>query len=394
MSLRSLLENIGWGNSREQRDRRWVTCIFVFAISIVGSATASAGGRDWAMFRGGPELTGWRDVELPGKPDLLWTFDTGGPVVSSAAVSGGRVFVGSKTGKIHALSLSDGKEVWTAATGGAVEASPCAVGGRIFVGSSDGNLYALDEDTGDILWIYATADRILGGASWAHEPGGKAVWILVGGYDGGVHCVDAVKGERVWLYQTESFVNGTPAVHRSGMVVVGGCDANLYVLSLADGEEIGRLDTGAYIASSVALAGGFGYVGHYENEVIACDLEKFEIAWRYRNRSFPFFSSAAVGPRLVVIGGRDKTLHGIDRASGEVVWEFPVRDRIDSSPVLVRNRVIFGSDDGRIYGVDPATGEEAWSYQIGAPIKASPALAEGKIVIGAEDGVVYAFEFR
>ena len=83
-----------------------------------------------------------------------------------------------------------------------------------------------------------------------------------------------------------------------------------------------------------------------------------------------------------------------DRASGEVVWEFPVRDRIDSSPVLVRNRVIFGSDDGRIYGVDPATGEEAWSYQIGAPIKASPALAEGKIVIGAEDGVVYAFEFR
>jgi len=373
--------------------RLWLFSALLLAVIPAVTATSGESG-DWPMHRGGPELAGWRDVDLNGEPALQWTFDSGGPVISSAAISGGRVFVGSKTGKVHALGLADGMEIWATQTEGAVEATPCVVEGRVYVGSSDGKLYAFDAEDGSIIWKYETGDRILGGATWGLGSDGKTVWILVGSYDGGVHCVNAMTGERVWLYQTESYVNGTPAVHPKGIVIVGGCDANLYMLSLRDGNEIGRVDTGAYIASSVAISGDLGYVGHYENAVIACDIAKREVTWTYRNRNFPYFSSAAVGPRMVVIGGRDKTLHAIDRKSGALLWEFPARDGIDSSPVLVRNRVVFGSDDGRLYGVDAETGEEAWSYQIGAALKASPALASGKIVIGAEDGVIYAFDFQ
>ena len=46
-----------------------------------GAATAS-----WPMFRGNPALTGVSQATLPAKLKPGWTFKTGGPVKSSAAI--------------------------------------------------------------------------------------------------------------------------------------------------------------------------------------------------------------------------------------------------------------------------------------------------------------------
>ena len=81
----------------------------------------------------------------------------------------------------------------------------------------------------------------------------------------------------------------------------------------------------------------------------------------------------------------------MDRATGEAIWRFPTGGKVDSSPVVVGDRVVFGSDDGRLYVVGLADGKESWSYEIGEAITASPAVAQGMIVIGSEDGNVYAF---
>ena len=82
--------------------------------------------------------------------ELMWTFDTGAPVVSSAAIANGRVFIGSNSGRIHALELRSGEELWFFETGGAVEASPCLVGDLLYIGSSDSLFYALESDSGSL----------------------------------------------------------------------------------------------------------------------------------------------------------------------------------------------------------------------------------------------------
>src|SRR6266568_6329568 len=85
---------------------------------------AAASGANWQMFRGNPPLTGVAAGNLPDKLSLLWSFKTGGPVKSSAAIVDGRVFIGSGDGQVYALELGGGKKVWAAKTGGPVDSSP------------------------------------------------------------------------------------------------------------------------------------------------------------------------------------------------------------------------------------------------------------------------------
>jgi len=81
----------------------------------------------------------------------------------------------------------------------------------------------------------------------------------------------------------------------------------------------------------------------------------------------------------------------VKRDSGQDVWAFATQGKVDSSPVVVGDKVVVGSDDGRLYVVSLKNGEKLWSYEIGKPVGSSPAVADGKIVIGSDDGSVYCF---
>ncbi|MEA3209766.1 MAG: eukaryotic-like serine/threonine-protein kinase [Chthoniobacter sp.] len=347
---------------------------------------------EWPMHRGNPQLQGVADTPAPAKAELAWTFNAGKPVKAAAAIAGGRVFFGDDDGVIHALDLTTGKEVWTFKTEAEIEATPLVLDGTVFLGSADANLYALEAATGKLKWKYATGDKVLGGANHAKNPHGEGTWLLVGSYDSSLHCIDAATGKAIWTHSTDNYINGSPALLPSGEVLFGGCDSYIHVLQLADGKELRQIESDAYIASSVAVRDGIGYVGNYGNLVIAFDPKSGEIKWQYRDRNFPYFSSAAVTADRVIIGGRDKRLHAIDRATGKAVWTFQTRGQVDSSPVVCGDAIIVGSQDGRLYCVSLADGTERWAYEVGAPLTASPAVSDGLIVIGAEDGNVFAFK--
>src|SRR6266566_5106321 len=95
------------------------------------SLTLASTAADWPMYRGGPSLAGMASGSIPAKPGLLWSFKTGGPVKSSAAIVGGQVFVGSDDGNVYALDLASGKKLWSFKTGGPVESSPLVIEGKV-----------------------------------------------------------------------------------------------------------------------------------------------------------------------------------------------------------------------------------------------------------------------
>jgi outer membrane protein assembly factor BamB len=353
-----------------------------------GCAGAAAPGGDWPMFRGGPALTGIAASNLPERLALLWTFKAAGPVKSSPAIVQDRVFIGSDDGNLYALALADGKKVWAFKTAGEVESSPLVLEGRVFVGSSDAFLYALEAGSGKLVWKYETGDKILGAPNWVKS--GQKTWVLAGSYDFKLHCVDAASSRTNWVYETGNYINGSPAV-ANGLTAFGGCDGLLHVISLAEGKQVKEVEAGAYIAGSVALADGRAYFGQYENEFLCVDLKEGTKVWGFRDRKFPYFSSPAVTKEVVVFGGRDKLLHCVKRDSGQAVWSFPTRGKVDSSPAISGNKVVVGSDDGRLYLVSLDNGKELWSYEVGQPIGSSPAVAREKIVVGCDDGNVYCF---
>jgi outer membrane protein assembly factor BamB len=131
-----------------------------------------------------------------------------------------------------------------------------------------------------------------------------------------------------------------------------------------------------------------------EGAVFFCiNWKKLKEEWRWHDerRNLPIRSSAALTADAVIFGGRDKILHALNPKSGELVWEFFTKGRVDGSPVVVGNRVFCGSADGRIYGLNLKTGEKIWEYEAGGSFLASPAAAAGRLVIAGKDGIVYCF---
>ncbi len=99
--------------------------------------------------------------------------------------------------------------------------------------------------------------------------------------------------------------------------------------------------------------------------------------------------------KYVIAGSQDKKLHCINRKTGDKVWSFTTKGHVDSSPVIVGDRVYVGSNDGNLYGINLADGAEVFKFrdEDGRPFSASPAVGEGCLVIGSESNVgnVYCF---
>jgi outer membrane protein assembly factor BamB len=173
---------------------------------------------------------------------------------------------------------------------------------------------------------------------------------------------------------------------------VGGCDERVHAVRLKDGVAVTNLASGSYVAASPAVRDGLAYVGHYQGEVLALDLAKGLIRWRFAADGAPaFFASVAVTSTRVLAASRAGVVYCLSRDTGREIWRFQAQDEIDSSPVVARDRVLFGSRDGRLTMLRYDTGELLWSYLVGSPITAAVAVVDGWIVVGAADGVLYAF---
>src|ERR1035437_944217 len=67
----------------------------------------------WPMFRGDQGLTGVAAARLPEALELRWTFKTGQPIKSSAAIADHRVFIGSDDSNLYALPAATRSEEHT-----------------------------------------------------------------------------------------------------------------------------------------------------------------------------------------------------------------------------------------------------------------------------------------
>jgi outer membrane protein assembly factor BamB len=180
----------------------------------------------------------------------------------------------------------------------------------VFVGDLDGKLHAVDLTTGKARWTYAA------GAEIKSSPAVADGVVYFGDEAGRLHAVEAASGKARWTLATEAEIPGSPNV--AGDCELFGSYGFLRVVDLATGAERSKIALGGYVGGSAALAGGHAYVGTFENQVLSVDLDRGAVAWRYTHpaRQFPYYSSPAVTDRLVLVGGRDKMMHALDRQRG------------------------------------------------------------------------------
>jgi eukaryotic-like serine/threonine-protein kinase len=373
---------------------RYAFWLLILSLLVLMSLAAQSGKppedfalNNWSQFRGNPQLTGVTPSTPPDTLKVLWTFEAGESIESSAAIADGTVYVGSQSGELIALDLQKGAVRWKYRAKEAIgESSPCVGNGVVYVGDLSGTLHAVNARDGNGIWTYKTGSEIKSSPVLVEDR------ILVGSYDEHLYCLSARKGELIWKFKSEGPVHCTPGV-LGGMTYISGCDETFRAIRIPDGKEIFEIASGGYTGASPALMAQAAYFGTFNNEVLKMDLRTRRVVWRYQppQRQFPFYSSAAVVENKVIMGGRDKWVHCLNAKTGKPLWTFATRARVESSPAVAGNRVYVGSNDGRFYVLNLANGAKLWEFDAGAPLSTSPAIAAGRVVIGSQDGRIYCF---
>ncbi|HET6425207.1 MAG TPA: PQQ-binding-like beta-propeller repeat protein [Planctomycetaceae bacterium] len=351
----------------------------------------------WSSFRKNLAQTGIAKTTLPEKLELLWQIELGEQVVASAAIVGEHVYIPCLSGELVCVSRQTGKTLWTYKSVEKVEpnsfapgfkSSPTVSATTVYLGDEEGLFHAVDRATGKQQWTFETGGEIYSSPAIVN---GR---IIFGSYDNFLYCLNESDGKFAWKFQTEGYVHCAPAI-ADKYTFIAGCDEHLRIIDIETGMQANDLPLMTYLIASPTVIDDLLYVGTYASEVVCVDWRKLEVKWRYKTGAadFPFHSSAAVTEKTIVIGGRDKLVHAIDRATGEKRWTFPTRAKIDSSPAIVGERVFIGSNDGNLYELGLNDGKEKWKFNAGKPISAGPAIGEGVLVIGSEsrDGKVYCF---
>ena len=347
---------------------------------------------NWPIFRGDNNFSGNAQGDIPDSLKLLWKFQAEDEITSSPVVMSGKIYFGSMDGKLYCLDLVTGEKYWEFATTTSFEAPPLILNNIVYIGNVNHVFYAINANNGEVKWQLETGGKIMGSANWSVNPENNDTLIFVGCYDAKMYCIHAETGKKIWTYNTKNFINGAPAIYRD-YLIFGGCDAFLHRISTVTGKNRVKINLESYLAASPAVYKNFAYVGDYNWEVVAVNLEDTSIVWKYydEEEGAPFFSSPAVTEQYVVVGSRDFRLHCIHRKTGIGNWTFRTLDEVESSPIIVNHKVVFCSADGRVYIVNLEDGSLIWSYEIGGSIISTPAVAMGKIIVGAEDGGLYVF---
>ncbi len=89
------------------------------------------------------------------------------------------------------------------------------------------------------------------------------------------------------------------------------------------------------------------------------------------------------------------TVHALDAASGNRLWDFTAGGRVDSPPTIYRGRVLFGSADGWVYCLRASDGALAWRFRAAPMDQRMTAFEQVESVwpvpgsVLVQDGVAY-----
>jgi outer membrane protein assembly factor BamB len=100
------------------------------------------------------------------------------------------------------------------------------------------------------------------------------------------------------------------------------------------------------------------------------------------------FSSPVVADGRLFVGegmhaNFECRLYCLDTATGQKLWTHSAGSHIESTPVIIGNRVIVGAGDDGVICLDVKTGEQLWRLERPAHVDTTPVLGDGVVYVGS-----------
>jgi polyvinyl alcohol dehydrogenase (cytochrome) len=315
-----------------------------------------------------------RDAKLKAadvpKLRLKWAFGFPGETTTGVqpSVVGGRVFVGSHSGRVYALDLNEGCVYWTFEAGNEVRTaiSVAAVRsggsiGAVFFADTIGNLYSLDADTGQLRWKRHVDDhpavrtvgapKVYAGRVYMPVSSGEEVTGAAPNYEcctfrGSVVALDAESGDLLWKASTVSEPIQPTRRNAVGTQLYGPSGAGVWTSPTIDARR-----------NQLYVTTGDSYSdppASTSDSIVAFDLGSGAMRWAHQATPGDAFNIAC--------NLEDKTNCPVAKGPD---FDFA------SPPILVsvgrgKRLLVAGQKSGLVYAVDPDdVGRLIWSTRVG-----------------------------
>lgn len=346
-------------------------------------AMCRTGAGDFSNPLNGPVWNGWgvntsntryQDSSMAGltaadvpRLKLKWSFGFPGELSVDAqpTIAGGRLFVGTQSGTVYALSASTGCVHWVFPAAAAVRAAITI--GRVetgsgtrfaaFIGDRSANVYAVDATTGQLLWTTKIDDypfaRVTGspvlhngrlyiGVASGEETAGAVADYECCRFRGSLVALNAATGKQIWKAYTITEEARPTTKNKIGTQLWGPSGAPIWISPAIDVKR-----NAAYVTT------GNNYSGpptSTSDAFVAFDLDTGKILWSRQmtaaddwntscrlpdkinctNVEAPDFDFAAPpilvtlsnGRRALVAGQKSGVVHALDPDNeGQILWQ-------------------------------------------------------------------------
>jgi polyvinyl alcohol dehydrogenase (cytochrome) len=379
------------GAELSEAERRAVAAFLSTATAVArrpGEAVGGTCARTLGPVRAGPgDWNGWgasidnrRFQARPGfaadavpRLELMWAFGFEGEAAAAVqpTVVGDVVFVASGSGRIYALGLRDGCVHWTFRADAGVRTAAVVEEGALFFGDLQANAYRVDASTGRLVWKTKLEDHPAARISGSPVYHAGRVYVPMSSLEeltsrpasyecctfrGSVSAVDAATGEVVWKSYTIPEAPAANGRNAAGTQLYGPAGAAVWSSPTIDPQN-----------GSLYVATGDAYTqpaAATSDAVMAFDLATGAIKWMRQMTEGDAFTLACGSPNPANCPEPE----GPDHDFGQ-------------SPILValpdgRRALVLGQKSGEAHGIDAATGAVLWTTRVG----------EGGVLGGSEWG--------
>lgn len=313
----------------------------------------------------------------------LWVFKCEDEVRSQPLVLDKTVYISVYDNNIYALSRSEGKFIWKFAAAGGFAASPVSDKNNIYIGSEDNKFYALNSETGKPSWTYQA-----GGPIRCTARASQGV-IFFGSDDSHLHALANTNGKVIWRFEAAGAIRSRPAIMEKESRAVFGCESGEVYSVDFSGTVKWRFKSKRPITSSPALAENLVIVGGMDANVYGLEANSGWAVWRQRTQK-AVASSPALSEKAAIVGSADNAVYAFEIRTGRILWRFETNDQVASSPAIAKGAAYFGSVDGYVYSLDVTNGKLRWKFKTEAPVISSPTVVDDVVYIGSADHNVYA----
>lgn len=316
--------------------------------SNIGTSFATDGNTAWYA-----TVSGKLSAISVSNGSTVWRRSFGCKIFSTPAVSSGILVFAGTDGVVYALDAATGASKWSYPTAGAIASSPTIYENTVYIGGRDGKFRAFNLNNGEVLWYTSGISGFCDAAPFVDKD-----QIIFGTWGGGLYCLERSTGKLQWRWTKSESMLTTPGacspVKSGGRVFIVCPDRRTYCVDAKKGTLLFFVDAGRESMAMSADAGTI-FVKSMFGKAVAFPAQ---IPLSEVNGTLPSDSpSADYAAPAAPMMEFNKAIWYVDSSIGY--------DTGSSALTACGNLVLIPTERGCIYALDSNTGSLRWIHKVG-----------------------------